>query len=220
LLIYSKEIKVIAKDASGNVVKVPADQILDVTVSNDAAVVGKVADGKWYIAGNKDVTEDTKVTLSVVYNAEDGVKTLTQDVTVSKDKLKVVSVKFKDKPVGATDAKDVTSLTVTDSAELKGVNGFGKAFVWAQDQFGGYTLADTAAEVNNNLRLVAVSGVTGTADDTITVAVNAEEALTGNLLYNDGKNDTKITAAGAKLRVVSVFNGVAGSLDITIKNAD
>ncbi|MED5076902.1 hypothetical protein P9851_06385 [Geobacillus stearothermophilus] len=216
---YAKEIKVTAKDANGNTVVIPADQILSVTTSNTIDSIVANVGGKWYVAGkNSGITEDKKTTISVVYNAEDGVKTLTQEVTISKDDLKVTSIAFKDKPVGATDAKDVTSLTVTNKAALKDVNGFGKVFVWAQDQFGGYTLADSKAEIDAALSIIALSGVTGAATDTI--AVEDSTGLTGDLIYTDTGNDLAITADGAKLRLVVNYNGVAKSLDITVTNKD
>ncbi|OQM47054.1 hypothetical protein B6A27_02665 [Anoxybacillus sp. UARK-01] len=216
---YAKEIKLTAKDANGNTVVIPSDQILDVITSNTTDSIVANVDGKWYVAGkNSGITEDKKTTISVVYNAEDGVKTLTQEVTISKDDLKVTSIAFKNKAVGATDAKDVTSLTVTDKATLKAATGFGKVFVWAQDQFGGYTLADTKAEIDPALSIIALSGVTGAASDTITVEDNS--GLTGDLIYTDADDDLGITADGAKLRLVVNFDGVAKSLDITVTNKD
>lgn len=215
---YAKEVKLTAKDASGNVVSIPADQIISVNSSSTKVLVGKV-DGKYYVAGNDSaLTADEKATISVVYNAEDGVKTLTQEVTVSKDALKVTSVQFKDKAVGETDAKDVTSLTVENKAALVHSDGFGDVFLWAQDQFGGYTVAATKSAQDAALSFKVISGVTSTTTtgDTITVVENGK--LTGKLLYNDNSSDLAITADNAKLRLIANFGGVAGSLDIIVKS--
>lgn len=208
---YAKEIKLTATDVSGNKVAIPSNQIISVDVDKDDVAVVQEVDGKWYIAGkNADLDEDTNVTVSVVYNAEDGVKTLTQDVTVSKDDLKVVSVKFKDKPVGATDAKDVTSLTVTDSAELK--SGFDKAFVWAQDQFGGTKAVN---EEDVKFTIVAVDGISNVADDTVTVDLDQ-----GTITIKDTQNDTAVTKDGAKFRLVAIKDGVSDYITVTVANKD
>jgi len=213
---YAKEIKLVAKDASGNTVAIPADQIVDITTSSSNIVISKV-DNKYYVAGNNSaLDEDTKATFSVVYNAEDGVKTLTKEVTVSKDALKVTSVKFMDKAVGTTSAKAITSLTVADKAALKSVEGFGDAFIWAQDQFGGYTLADTKEELNAALSIKAITGVTGATTDTIAV----EDGINGDLVYTDTDGDLAITTDGAKVRVIANFAGVASSLDVVITSKD
>lgn len=124
---YAKEIKVYAKDASGNKVSL-VSPIKGVIAATDKAVVGTDS-GVYKVAAVAD--KEGTATLSVVVETNKGVSTLTANVTVSKEApaIKTITAKAGD--------DEVTALTIakgTTVADLLTKN----ANLWftVEDQYG------------------------------------------------------------------------------------
>lgn len=210
---YAKEIKITAKDASGNSYVIPQSEILSISVDKPSvATVGQV-NGKWYIAGGNttagsdNVTDDTTVNLSVVINTKEGVKTITQPVVVSKEDLTPTEIKLLDKAITDTTAKAVTDLTFTDLADLRS----GKTvYAYVVDQFGGIGLDFTAT---TDEKVANMDGLTLANGDSVVV--------TGNkLVLTPGTVGTAITKANATFRYVAyTANGKTAAINVKVTNA-
>lgn len=217
---YAKELKVVAKDASGNVVTIPASKIVGATSSNTAvANVAKVGNAyKVYgVAAPGEATEAT-ATISLLVEDTDGtVKTVQQTVTVSEEALVAQSVKL----LKDSDDTAITEFTVTDSSDPANgtldelTTGYSVAtddtdfrFV-VEDQFGGTSLTSTLTFV-----------VTGTSEftfgegDAITVA-------NGTLALVDAgtQGDTTYAADANFVVTAATSNGLTKSLTVKFASA-
>ncbi len=82
----AKSIKVTAKDGAGDKVAIPENRIETVTSSTYEVAIADVANGKGYVIGNKAGTSK----ISVYYkDIKDNYKTITYDVTVRNEAVKV-----------------------------------------------------------------------------------------------------------------------------------
>ncbi|NLK53056.1 MAG: hypothetical protein GX295_11555, partial [Syntrophomonadaceae bacterium] len=213
---YVKEISITATDANGNNYTIPSSEIVSVTSDSTAVDIAKVA-GKWYVGGtDAAITEDTTVTLNVIFNADDGVSTITKNVLVSKEDLKAQSLAFKDAAYGTAGANDVTAITIPNAAgyaaDIAANVGTGKVYLWIKDQFGGYLLGDTAA--NFNLGFASINGVTDAADDD-SVALAAPQV--GSLTITDTSSDVTFTKENASFRIVAyTANGKTAYITVTV----
>jgi trimeric autotransporter adhesin len=210
---YAKEVKVIAKDANGAEYVVPTSAIVSVSSNNPEVFVAKASDGKYYVATDAVAATDKDVTatLSITINADDTVKTLTKDVTISKDAPKAASIAFKDDTTSNKDAKDVTEITITDKTEYANLGG-ATIYTWLTDQFGGTKAVD---ENDVQFTIVAVDGISSVADDTVDV-----DPATGAITITDTGNNTAVTKDGAKFRLVAIKDGVSDYITVTVTNKD
>ncbi|MFC5559178.1 beta strand repeat-containing protein [Ureibacillus thermophilus] len=209
---YAKEIKITAKDTSGNSYVIPQSEILSISVDKPSvATVGQVND-KWYIAGGNttagsdNVTDDTTVNLSVVINTKEGVKTITQPVVVSKEDLTPAEIKLLDKPITNTTAKAVTELTFNDLVELRS----GKTvYAYVIDQFGGIGL--DFGEITDET-VASIDGLTLANGDSVVITDN-------KLALTPGTVGTAITKANATFRYVAyTANGKTASINVKVAN--
>ncbi|MFE4573209.1 S-layer homology domain-containing protein [Paenibacillus chitinolyticus] len=110
----AKSIKVTAKDGAGDKVAIPENRIETVTSSTYEVAVADVANGKGYVLGNKAGTSK----ISVYYkDIKDNYKTLTYDVTVRNEAVKVDKMTAEETYTGAankTYAYEYMDLKVVD----------------------------------------------------------------------------------------------------------
>ncbi|UZJ79562.1 hypothetical protein [Fictibacillus sp. KU28468] len=171
---YAKEVKLTAKDATGNTVSIPANKIVDVTTTSDKVVIENVA-GKYYVAGNATLSENATATISVIYNAEDGVKTLTKQVTVSSQALTASKIHVLDKVYTDSTAKELSTINVADFTALDAK----EAYIYVEDQFGGFVVPglDDPANTYDDIKLT----------------------ISNKMDYTDTSGDDVVTVAGGKL---------------------
>ncbi|WP_025843644.1 toxin Cry1Ac domain D-VI-related protein [Brevibacillus agri] len=224
--VYAEKLSISAKDASGTVFAIPTEEIINVTSSDKAvADVAKTANG-WVVFGKKVKEEgkDSTVTLTIVLNSDNEVKTITKDVVVSSEDLAAATVRFMDKdPDGKTDeavtvtelpkdAKDVTAFPAENPSDLDEVD----LFVVVQDQFGRYVEAISADEVLKDgpdyhvitftsKNSVGIEDVN--SDDDITIAKGEVDfkTLADNLIIEEGASFRLVgTTANGKVDYVTV----------------
>lgn len=118
---------------------------------------------------------DVKGKVTFTINADDGMKVVTQELTVSKDELKAQSVEFKSVAPGAANPTNVATKSIDTVANL-GSTGITGTYLWVKDQFGGYSLADTQTEAKAFLNLVKGTN-SEVATPTITVGAGAANTL-------------------------------------------
>lgn len=160
-----------------------------------------------------NATGDAKGEVTFTVNAEDGLKVVTAPVTVSKDALKAVSVEFKSVSPGTVDATDVSAKTVETVAKL-GSEGIAATYLWVEDQFGGYSLADTQTEAQALLKLVKGTN-SEVATPTITVGTNtANTAQTGVIKATATTLIAKEN--NATVRLYSQIGSLTDTVNITI----
>src|SRR5699024_7929478 len=117
---HAEPVKVVAKDKGGNEYVVPQSEIVSVKTSDsNFAKGGQDSEGNWVVYGQSSGdfnNEDKTVTLSVVFNTDGDVETITKDIVVSKDTLAASKVEFYDTELdGANvdkDAKSVSTFSV------------------------------------------------------------------------------------------------------------
>lgn len=132
----------------------------------------------------------------------DDVKVLTQDITISKEDAIAQSVVFKDIAWTADTAKnavDVTDLDLKNLGSLANADNQ-KAFVWVEDQFGGYTA------VTPTLSVVGVDGVTSVSGSP---SINDGVINLGTLVFE--KND-------AKFRLIAKSGSKTDFINFTMKD--
>lgn len=123
---YAKDLKVIAKDSSGNVVAIPSSDILSVSSSDETIALVDKASMK--IAGKAKGT----ATITILVKKGDGsTQTLTQKVTVSDESPVAESVKFEDKD-GKVEIKETPAASIATTS--------GDAKLVITDQYGGKEL--------------------------------------------------------------------------------
>ncbi|MED1822476.1 toxin Cry1Ac domain D-VI-related protein [Brevibacillus agri] len=234
--VYAEKLSISAKDANGTVFAIPTEEIISVTSSDKTvANVAKTASG-WVVFGKKVKEEgkDSTVTLTIVLNSDNDVKTITKDVVVSSEELAASTVRFMDKdPDGKTDAaetvtvlpkdaKDVTTFPVENPADLDDED----LFVVVQDQFGRYVEAISADELKagepdfhvitfKSTNSVGIKDVND--DDAITIAKGEVDfkTLADNLITEEGASFRLVgTTANGKVDYVTVqFTGEKASDD-------
>lgn len=209
LFVNSVEIKKMRK-----YIPVPVSSVVNVGLTQPTAADGSTSlpgalevfenGGKYYVytktgfvtgdfntsAGAKD--SKGKVTFTI--NADNAVKVVSQDITVSKDAAVAQSVEFMNKAWNAADADEATAVTTCTIANLAAyADPRTTVYAWANDQFGGYTA------VTPTLSLVNVDGITGITNDVAAISA-------GDLTIADngsGADDTVFTKNDAKFRLVA-----------------
>lgn len=216
---YAKEIVVKATTPQGTVT-VPTSKIVSVSANNAGVVTRLMSTGKYFISTNDatglitaPATTGTAI-LTVVVNADDNVVTLTKDITVSNAAPVAETVAWKD--AKATVDAEATAKAVTALPDLAGAAKFTgdistAAYLWVQDQYGGYYLSDNDAgsvaghpQVANTVPALTIAPV-GTG---LTVGT-AKAKLTGT---QDGKiavtpGTAAFTADNAEFRVIAIKDG-------------
>ncbi|AGL03616.1 beta strand repeat-containing protein [Desulfoscipio gibsoniae] len=160
------------------------------------------------------VTQDVKAKLEFTINADDTIKTISQDVTISKDALKAQSIEFKSAAPGTTTATDVTAITVADYAAYTTALTT-KAYVWVKDQFGGYSLSDTGTEASAFLSVVDLTDVTGASNDTVVIG-GAAAAQDGVITITDTGSNTVINKNGGVVRIIAKTGALTDFINLTI----
>jgi hypothetical protein len=189
--IFAREVKVSAKNAAGDTVKVPAKTITSISTSNNAvAKVFLASNGKAYVLGNKVGT----ATLNVSYKTVKGeIKQATTSVTTKNDALSVDKV-----------AADST-LTIGTT----GGNAFIDPDLIVTDSYGKEYEQDVAQKANG------VFGVTFSASHYSTNITNVTITSYGAIVVTKtdaapGAFDLTITSPNGKSDVVAVtVNGPA-----------
>lgn len=229
---YAEEVALQATDANGNVSLVPTSAVVGDPVitqatkaDGSAKTTGQLEwfeyNGKYYVVTKTDFvvgdfsktsgSEDVKAKITFTVNAEDTVKLVSQDITISKDDLAAQSVEFKTEKPGTSNAADVTELTLSD---LSKYGTTGKiAYIWTKDQFGGYDLSDDT--LGTKVSLVAVSGadVTKIAKDKVTFdESNGTVAITDT----DTDKNTTFTANDAKFRIIATSGDKTNFITVTV----
>jgi len=209
---YVKEIKIKAVDASGTSYAVPSSEIVGVTVSDSTNFIVGEVDGKWYVGGKADVSEAKTATVSVVFNTDDGVKTITKQVKVLPDALEATALEFKNAAPGSLKSEAVTKIKLANAAAYASdIAVDNKTYIWIKDQFGGYSLSNDAD--NYTLTFSGVDGLTNYEDDTIAFA----DPQDGSLTITDTDSNTTFTKANAKFRLVAyTANGLSDYIDVTV----
>lgn len=227
---YAEEIKLTAKDENGNTVNVPASSIVSADLTqakkNDDSgdtTTGQLAifeyEGSYYVytdtafvAGDfnntKGIAEDLKGKISFTINADDTVKLVSQDITVSKENSIAQSLKFMDKAPGTTGAAAKTEISINNLAGYTTQQD--DVFAWVTDQFD----ATKAAQKSDldSLNVFAIDGVTGANDDTITLT------SAGKLTITNAGTATVFTKNNAKIRVVATKDGKTSFVTMVVKD--
>ncbi|BFT68650.1 S-layer homology domain-containing protein [Paenibacillus sp. P36] len=171
--VFAQEVKLTAKNASGDTVKLPTGTITGITTSNNAAAKVALVGGKAYVLGNKTGT----ATLNVSYKTIKGeIKTATVAVTTKNDTLAVDKVEADSKmTIGTTGGNAFINpdLIVTDNygveyeqEDAQKANGvMGVTF-----SANGYSsnVTSVSIDANGNIQVTKTNGDAGSFDLTIT----------------------------------------------------
>ncbi|MCY9660482.1 S-layer homology domain-containing protein [Paenibacillus chondroitinus] len=171
--VFAQEVKLTAKNASGDTVKLPAGTITDIKTSNNAVAKVALVGGKAYVLGNKTGT----ATLNVTYRTIKGeIKTATVAVTSKNDALAVDKVEADSTMTVATTGGNAfinPDLIVTDNygveyeqEDAQKANGvLGVTF-----SANGYSANVSAVSIdaNGNIQVTKTSDADGSFDLTIT----------------------------------------------------
>ncbi|MEC0227872.1 hypothetical protein, partial [Paenibacillus alba] len=179
--VFAREVKVSAKNAAGDVVKVPTGTITSITSSNNAAAkVFLAPNGKAYVLGNKVGTS----TLNVSYKTLKGeTKTATVVVTTKNDTLAVDKV-----------AADST-LTIGGT----GGNAFIDPDLIVTDNYGKEYEQDVAQKANGTLGVTFSASHYSKGISEVTITSYGDIKVTGT-----GTFDLTITSPSGKSVVVAV----------------
>ncbi|MEG6523111.1 hypothetical protein [Desulfotomaculum sp. 1211_IL3151] len=235
---YAEEVALQAKDASGNVSLVPVSAVANVSLTQAVKADGSAAagalewfeyNGKFYVVTKTDFdvsdfaassggSADLKAKITFTVSAEDTVKLVSQDITISKDAAVAQSVEFKSAAPGTQTATAVTELTINNLAgytkvSLDGGATDGVAYIWAKDQFGGYVLSDDSA--GTTASLFAVSGADAAKLNLDTVTFDESN---GKIAIADTSGDkaSTFTANNAKFRIIAASGDKTAFITVTM----
>jgi hypothetical protein len=181
--VFAQEVKLTAKNASGDTVKLPTGTITGITTSNNAVAKVALVGGKAYVLGNKTGT----ATLNVSYKTIKGeIKTATVAVTSKNDALAVDKVEAESTmEVGTTGGNAFidSDLTVTDNygveyeqEDAQKANGvLGVTF-----SANGYSsnVTSVSIDANGNITVTKTNGEAGSFDLTITSPSGKSDVVT------------------------------------------
>ncbi|MBP1965783.1 S-layer homology domain-containing protein [Paenibacillus aceris] len=180
--VFAREVKISAKNAAGDVVKVPAYTITSITSSNNAAakVFLNPTNGKAYVLGNKVGT----ATLNVSYKTFKGeTKTVTVAVTTKNDAL-------------------VVDKLAADSTMTIGTTG-GNAFITPDlivtDNYGKEFEQDVAQKANGTLGVTFAASHYSSGISNVTITSYGDISVNGT-----GTFDLTISSPNGKSVVVAV----------------
>ncbi|NQX70131.1 S-layer homology domain-containing protein [Paenibacillus alba] len=178
--VFAREVKVSAKNAAGDTVKVPANTITAITTSNNAAAKVALVNGKAYVLGNKVGTATLNVSYKTIKNE---IKTATVAVTTKNDALAVDKV-----------AADSTMTIATT-----GGNAFINSALKVTDNYGKEYEKDVAQKANGVLGVTFAASNYSTGIKNVTINPYGDIAVTGS-----GTFDLTITSPNGKSDVVAV----------------
>ncbi|MCY9660484.1 S-layer homology domain-containing protein [Paenibacillus chondroitinus] len=182
--VFAREVKLTAKNASGDTVKLPAGTITGITTSNNAVAKVALVGGKAYVLGNKTGT----ATLNVSYRTIKGeIKTATVAVTSKNDALAV----------------DKVEADSTMTVATTGGNAFLNPDLIVTDNYGVEYEQEDAQKANG------VLGVTFSASSYSANVTGVSIDANGNIKVTktsdaDGSFDLTITSPSGKSDVVAV----------------
>ncbi|MDU0205674.1 S-layer homology domain-containing protein [Paenibacillus sp. MAH-36] len=187
--VFAREVKLSAKNASGDVVKLPAGTIQSITTSNNAIAKVALVGGKAYVLGNKVGS----ATLNVSYKTVKGeIKQTTVAVTSKNDALSVDKI--------AADSDMTINVTTSGAAD-------GNAFITPDlivtDNYGKEYEQDVAQKANGVLGVTFSANSYSDNISAVTIYPNGNIVVTKNDA-NDGAFDLTITSPSGKSDVVSV----------------
>ncbi|MDU0205673.1 S-layer homology domain-containing protein [Paenibacillus sp. MAH-36] len=171
--VFAREVKLTAKNASGDTVKLPTGTITGITTSNNAVAKVALVGGKAYVLGNKTGT----ATLNVSYRTIKGeIKTATVAVTSKNDALAVDKVEADSTmTVGTTGGNAFINpdLIVTDNygveyeqEDAQKANGVLGVTFSASSYSANVT--GVSIDANGNIKVTKTNGDAGSFDLTIT----------------------------------------------------
>ncbi|OPH54581.1 hypothetical protein BC351_31900, partial [Paenibacillus ferrarius] len=178
--VFAREVKVSAKNAAGDIVKVPSGTITAITTSNNAAAKVALVNGKAYVLGNKVGTATLNVSYKTIKNE---IKTATVAVTTKNDALAVDKV-----------AADSTMTIGT-----AGGNAFINPALKVTDNYGKEYEKDAAQKANGVLGVTFAASNYSTGIKNVTINPYGDIAVTGS-----GTFDLTITSPNGKSDVVAV----------------
>jgi hypothetical protein len=181
--VFAREVKLTAKNASGDTVKLPAGTITGITTSNNAVAKVALVGGKAYVLGNKTGT----ATLNVSYKTIKGeIKTATVSVTSKNDALAVDKVEAESTmEVGTTGGNAFidSDLIVTDNygveyeqEDAQKANGvLGVTF-----SANGYSsnVTSVSIDANGGIKVTKTTDAAGSFDLTITSPNGKSDVVT------------------------------------------
>ncbi|BFT68652.1 S-layer homology domain-containing protein [Paenibacillus sp. P36] len=182
--VFAREVKLTAKNASGDTVKLPTGTITGITTSNNAVAKVALVGGKAYVLGNKTGT----ATLNVSYKTIKGeIKTATVAVTSKNDALAV----------------DKVEADSTMTVATTGGNAFLNPDLIVTDNYGVEYEQEDAQKANG------VLGVTFSASSYSANVTGVSIDANGNIQVTktsdaDGSFDLTITSPSGKSDVVAV----------------
>ncbi|MGQ7883945.1 S-layer homology domain-containing protein [Paenibacillus sp. WC2504] len=182
--VFAREVKLTAKNASGDTVKLPTGTITGITTSNNAVAKVALVGGKAYVLGNKTGT----ATLNVSYRTIKGeIKTATVAVTSKNDALAV----------------DKVEADSTMTVATTGGNAFLNPDLIVTDNYGVEYEQEDAQKANG------VLGVTFSASSYSANVTGVSIDANGNIQVTktsdaDGSFDLTITSPSGKSDVVAV----------------
>ncbi|WP_246238902.1 S-layer homology domain-containing protein [Paenibacillus anseongensis] len=187
--VFAREVKLSAKNASGDVVKLPAGTITDIKTSNNAVAKVALVGGKAYVLGNKVGS----ATLNVTYKTVKGeVKQTTVAVTSKNDALSVDKI--------AADSDMTVNVTTSGAAD-------GNAFITPDlivtDNYGKEYEQDVAQKANGVLGVTFSANSYSSNISAVTIYSNGNIVVTKTDAL-DGAFDLTITSPSGKSDVVSV----------------
>jgi len=228
---YAEEVALNAKAADGTVTPVPqsaivgSPQLTQPTKADGSATAGALEwfeyNGKYYVVTKTSFNEtaqsndfqtangtaDLTGKIAFTINADDAVKVVEQNITVSKENAQAQSLTFKNLAPGNKEAKEVSEIRVSSSADYTTVLPK-DAFAWVTDQFGG-TSAVASSDLDT-INVVAIDGAQGVNDDTVSVT------SAGKVTITDTNSNTAFTKKDAKVRVVATKDGKTAFFNVVV----
>lgn len=224
---YKEEVKVTT--ASG--ASLPTSAIVSVaSTDNNVVKAEKHTDGKWYVYGATPKQDangnpiDSKVTLKVVYNADDKPVTLTKEVTVSATEIAPKTLHLMNKALkeGKLDT-DAVAITSTQSvSEFAGLNGL-SIFALVEDNYGRYTAATTADTASVGHVTAKIQNVTEgsnlTTADTIDITTSGKLDFT-NIAKKTFNSKSTVDKVTFRVLITTTKGSEIGFIDITVNKAE
>ncbi len=178
----AREIKVTAKDKSGNDVAIPSGRILDVSSSNNSVVQAVYRDGKAMAIGNKAGSAQ----ITVAYKTVKGeTKDVVLNVNTKTDAVSVATLTAGNSKVKVA-SSDLTATKAYDLMDLKVVDNYGNEYtkdeIFNFKQFTGviYTINSSDVEGTGTVSVDAQGTITytGNVDKFILKATTGTKSVT------------------------------------------
>ncbi|MGQ7883944.1 S-layer homology domain-containing protein [Paenibacillus sp. WC2504] len=193
---FAREVKLTAKNAAGDVVKLPAYTIQSITTSNNAIAKVAMVGGKAYVLGNKVGT----ATLNVSYKTIKGESKLaTVAITSKNDALAVDKIAADSTMTINTLAAGKTDGNALITPDVTVTDNYGKEYEQeaAQKVNGVLGVTFSASNYSSNITSVSIDAI-GNISVTKTGAANVDGAFDLTITSPSGKSDVvAVTVKGA-----------------------